>query len=52
MISIKSLSGGSLVKNPPPNVGDAGLIPESGRSTGERNVTLFQYSCLGNPIER
>ena len=36
--------GGSMVKNPPANVGDAGdkgLIPESGRSPGEGN---------GNPL--
>ena len=26
--------GGSVVKNPPANVGDPGLIPESGRSPG------------------
>ena len=27
--------GGSMVKNPPTNVGDTGLIPGSGRSPGE-----------------
>ena len=32
--------------------GDAGLIPGSGRSPGEGNDNLFQYSCLGNPIDR
>ena len=26
-----------MVKNPPANAGDAGLIPESGRSPGEGN---------------
>ena len=30
-------SGGSVVKNPPANAGDAGSIPESGRSPGEGN---------------
>ena len=32
--------------------GDTGLIPGSGRSPGEGNDNLFQYSCLGNPIDR
>ena len=27
--------GGSVVKNPPANAGDAGLIPGLGRSSGE-----------------
>ena len=40
-----------MVKNPPTNVGDAGLIPGSGRSPGEENGTPFQYSCLGNPMD-
>ena len=29
--------GGSVVKNPTAIAGDAGLIPESGRSAGEGN---------------
>ena len=33
--------GVSVVKNPPANAGDAGLIPRSGRSPGEGN---------GNPL--
>ena len=33
------------------NVGDLGLIPGSGRSSGERNGNLFQYSCLKNPMD-
>ena len=32
--------------------GDPGLIPESGRSPGEGNGNLLQYSCLENPIDR
>ena len=44
--------GGSVVKNPPANAGDAGLIPGSGRSPGELNGNPLQYSCLGNPIDR
>ena len=31
---------------------DAGLTPGSGRSPGERNGNLFQYSCLENPMDR
>ena len=41
--------GDSVVKNPPANAGDAGLIPESGRSSGEGNGNPLQYSCLENP---
>ena len=29
-----------------------GLIPESGRSSGEGNGTPLQYSCLENPMDR
>ena len=28
------------------------LIPGSGRSPGEGNGNLLQYSCLGNPMDR
>ena len=44
--------GGSVVKNPPANAGDVGLIPGSGRSPGEGNGNPLQYSCLGNPMDR
>ena len=43
------------VKNPPANAGDVrdtGLIPGSGRSSGEGNGYPLQYSCLGNPMDR
>ena len=30
------------------NAGDLGLIPRSGRSPGEGNGNVLQYSCLGN----
>ena len=43
---------GSMVKNPPVNAGDAGSIPGSGRSPGEGNGNLLQYSCLENSIDR
>ena len=45
--------GGTVVKNQPANAGDArdtGSIPGSGRSPGEGNGHLLQYSCLGNPV--
>ena len=44
--------GGSVVKNPLGNVGDMDSIPGSGRSPGEENGNLLQYSCLGNPMDR
>ena len=47
--------GGSAVKNPPANAGDArdaGLIPGSERSLGVGNDNPFQYSCLENSMNR
>ena len=44
--------GGSVLKNPPANGGDAGSLPGSGRSPGEGNGKPLQYSCLRNPIDR
>ena len=44
-----------MVKNLPANigdVGDAGLISGSGRSPGEGNGNLLQYSCLENSMDR
>ena len=29
-----------------------GLIPGSGRFSGEENGNLLQISCLGNPVDR
>ena len=34
------------------SAGDPGSIPGSGRSVGDRNGNLFQYSCLENPMDR
>ena len=48
----EGFSGRSEVKNPPVNVGDAGLIPGWGRSPGEGNGNSLQYSCLENPMDR
>ena len=44
--------GGSVVKNPPANVGDMGLIPGWGRSPEEGDGNPLQYSGLGNPMDR
>ena len=44
-------SGESMVKKPPANAGDMGLIPDSGRSPKEGNGYALQYSCLGNPMQ-
>ena len=44
--------GGLAIKNPPANAGDAGLIPGSGRSSGDGNGNPLQYSHLGNPTDR
>ena len=47
--------GGSVVKNLPANAGDtgdAGSIPGWGRSPTVGNGNPFQYSCLGNPLDR
>ena len=55
MYSSVAFLGGSEVKNQPASAGDTrdmSLIPEWGRSPGERNGTPLQYSYLGNPIDR
>ena len=47
--------GDSAVKDPPATAGEAGdvgLIPGLGRSSGEENGNLLQYSCLENPMDR
>ena len=38
-----------VVKNPPANAGDLGLIPGLGRSPGEGHGNPLQYSCLEIP---
>ena len=49
---IMGFPGGSVVKNPPANAGDMGLILGLGKSSGKENGNPLQYSCLGNPIDR
>ena len=41
-----------MVKNPPAYVGDAGSIPELSSTPGGGNGNPFQYSCLGNPMDK
>ena len=41
-----------MVKNSPADSGDPGSIPGSGRSPGEGNGNLLQYSVLENPTDR
>ena len=41
-----------MVKYLPANAGDMSLIPGSGRSPGEGNDNLLQYSYLENPLNR
>ena len=41
-----------MVKNPTANAGAVGLISGSGRSLGEGNGYLLQYSCLENSMKR
>ena len=43
--------GGSEVKAFACTVGDLGLTPGLGRSTGEGNGNPLQYSCLENPMD-
>ena len=51
-VCIWGFPGGSVVKNPPDNTGDACSIPELGRFPGEGNGNPLQYSWLGNPMDR
>ena len=47
-----ALSGGSVIKNFPASERDMGSITGWGRSRGEGNGNPFQYSCLGNHMDR
>ena len=51
-VATQVFTGGSLVKSPPANEGDAGLTPELGRSPGGGHGNPLQYSCLENPMDR
>ena len=41
-----------MVKSPPANAEDMGLIPGPRRFPGEGNGNPLQYACLGNPMDR
>ena len=43
---------GSVTMNLPAKAADSDSIPGLGRSPGEGNGNLLQYSCLGNPKDR
>ena len=47
-----NFSDGSDDKESACNAGDQGSIPGLGRSPGEGNGNLLQYSCLENSMER
>ena len=51
-MSITGFPDGLLVKNRPANVGDVGLVPGLGRSSGGGNGNLLQYPCLENSTDR
>ena len=50
--NFSGLPVGSDGKESACNLGDLGLIPGLGRSSGEGNGNLLQYSCLENSKDR
>ena len=52
LLRVRVFPGGSDSKESACNVGDTGLIPGSGRSSGEGNGNPLQYSCLENPMDQ
>ena len=52
LINYLSFPGSSDGKESAYSAGDAGLILGSGKSPGEGNGNLLQYSCLENSKER
>ena len=51
ILHVHDFPGGSDGKVSAYNAGDPGSIPGLGRSPGEGNGNLFQYSCLENPMD-
>ena len=49
---VTGFPGGSAVKNPPANAGDAGWITGSGTYPGGGNGNPLWYSYLGNTRDR
>ena len=43
--------GGSVVENPPANVGDTGLIPDLADPTGSRAAKPIPHSCRLHALE-
>ena len=55
VISLLGFPSGTVVKDPPANVGDARDVssnPGSGIFPGEGNGNPLQYSCLENSMDR
>ena len=52
LFSCLDFPGGSDGRTSASNAGDWGSIPGLGRSSGEGNGSLLQYSCLENPMDR
>ena len=50
-VYILGFPGSSGGKESACNVGDPGLIPGPGKSSGEGNGNPLQYSCLDNPVD-
>ena len=51
-LSVTYFPCGSAGKESACNAGDLSLIPELGRSPGERKGYPLQYSCLESPMDR
>ena len=49
---IQDFPGGSDGKEYACDEGDSGSSPGLGRSSGQGNGNLLQYSCLENPMDR
>ena len=49
---VYAFPGGSVVKNPPANEGEVGLIPGLTKSPAARNGNPLPYTCLENSMDR
>ena len=49
---LRAFSGSSVDKESACSAGDSSSIPGLGRSSGEGNGNLLQYSCLGNLMDK
>ena len=48
---VGAFPGGSVVKNPPANAGDVGLIPGSGRSSGEEIAKFARFHLFSDFLQ-